>query len=156
MDELYDRLWPPRSPTIRPKKKMKKTPRNMLEAAVKRECMQWLVDQENVVYVERRNTGALTTVSDSFIRFGQVGAADIFCLIRPPGEWDGRLLTERPYWRNVPIPFHVEIECKRRDGKGRLSGAQREFKQYCDAIGVPYFVVTSAADLEKKLSHFLP
>lgn len=136
-------LWEPSPPK---KKKMKKTPRNILEAAVQRECLEWLMAHKDVVYVERRNTGALTTTGGGFIKFGSPGAADIWCLIRPYQDNHGGLL----FWKRNPVPLHIEIECKRRDGKGRLSENQAAFKQRCEKIGVPYLVVTSAADLDKQ------
>lgn len=115
----------------------KRSKRHDLEAAVQRECLQWLGKQDLVIYVERRNTGAIAFEDGSRVAFGRTGAADIWCLLRR---------------RNMnTCPIHIEIECKRRDGKGRLSQAQEKFKQKCDRDGVPYLVVTSAEDLAEKL-----
>lgn len=149
-DDLLEKLWGPEPDLPKKKRKMKKTPRNMLEAVVQYECIEWLMAHKDVVYVERRNTGALTTMDGSFIKFGKVGAADIWCLVRPPSIINERLQQHVHYWKSVPMPWHVEIECKRRDGKGRLTGSQLEFKQLCEVRGIPYFVVTSAVDLDKK------
>lgn len=130
-------------------KRKQRTPTNDRESAVLKECLRFLRQHESVVYTERRNTGAVKFVDGFFLRFGSPGAADIWCLIGKPlyamdldtceSEVVGSILT------------HAEIECKRRDGKGRLSADQKTFKRMCDDAGIPYFVVTSAEDLEKQL-----
>lgn len=124
-DEFFTNIETPGGRKRVKKLGRRKTPRNDLEASVVQECMVWLKQQG--YYCERRNTGAFQTAS-SFIRFGSPGAADLFAVI------DGK---------------HYEIECKRRDGKGRLSESQKEFAQRMDAYHIPYAVVQSAADLEK-------
>jgi len=126
---------PPKPP---PRKRT--TPKRDLEGAVLKECLKWLRDHPQVLYVERRNTGAIQFEDDGYVAFGYKGAADIWCIV-PWGEGcfpDG-----------ATVQAHVEIECKRRSG-GRLSPAQKEFRQLCRQIAVPYLVVTSAEDLAKK------
>lgn len=109
------------------KPKRRKTPKKYLEAGVIKECMVWL--NHKGWYCERRNTGAIK-MENTFLRFGRTGAADIFAVIH--GQ-------------------HVEIECKRRDGKGRLSDNQKEFQREMADYHIPYFVVTSADDLEQQI-----
>lgn len=58
-----------------------------------------------------------------------------------PGVPDLVLFTPRLIW----------VECKRGDGRGRLSTAQMVFRQACALAGVPYLVVTSAAELAEKV-----
>lgn len=128
-----------------------------LEAAVLRECLLFLRLHERVVYIERRNTGAVQFEDGGFIKFGTKGAADIWCLIRKP-----MFATDAPDNDDDPLVFmkvpvakchlltHVEIECKRRSG-GRLSQSQREFRDFCGRVGISYFVVTSVEDLSKQL-----
>ena len=128
----FDGMFPDQSRT--PSRK-KRTPKKDLEGAVVHECLTFLRACEQVVYIERRNTGAVQFEDGGFIRFGFKGAADIWCLIS----------------KNYHPPRHVEIECKRRDGKGRLSPDQKMFQNLCGGIGVLYFVVTSAEDLAEQL-----
>lgn len=128
-----------------PKKCRRRTPKKDSEAAVLRECMIYLKKCPDTVFTERRNTGAIAFEGGGFIRFGTPGAADIWCLIQNDARYD-----EYEYGNHVSLE-HIEIECKRRDGKGRLSSAQQAFKQFCEKSGIPYFVVTSAADLDKQL-----
>lgn len=110
--------------------------RKDLEASVQRECLAWLTACDNVLYVERRNSGAVQFSDGAFMRFGAKGAADIWCIVKGV---------------HGHYPVHIEIECKRRDGKGRLSQHQKVFQKHCEEIGVPYLVVTSAEDLEQQL-----
>lgn len=132
----------------------KRRSRKVLEANVLKECREWLLNQDKVVYVERRNTGAMQ-LEDRFVPFGVKGGADLWCLIEvpllkaivPEDETFNILFEPNKYY----IVSHVEIECKRRDGKGRMSDAQKKFQARCKKIGVPYFVVTSAKDLEQQL-----
>ena len=146
----FDKMFPPRA-TPTPKKK-KRTPKKDLEGAVVRECLKFLAACEQVVYFERRNTGAVQFEDGGFIRFGSKGAGDIWCLIGAPvSNEDGLFgyIAGRPMFSTTLC--HVEIEIKRRDGKGRLSLDQKAFKQLCEKIGVPYLVVTSAEDLAEQL-----
>lgn len=140
-EDLFQTVEDERGLTGPDKKRRHKTPKKDLESGVLRECLQWLSKHPRVVHIERRNTGAITFAGGDFMRFGLIGAADIICRVAHqdlPG-----------YGPMHPQP--VEIECKRRDGKGRLSSAQDKFKQRMEHIGVPYLVVTSAEDLEKQL-----
>lgn len=125
-----------------------------LEAAVLRECLHFLRLHERVVYIERRNTGAVQFEDGGFLKFGARGAADIWCLMER--SVSVHVFCERGRQHNVKIDVltHVEIECKRRDGKGRLSDKQREFKAFCEQQGIPYFVVTSVEDLSNQLHNF--
>lgn len=111
--------------TRRIRRPRRKTPKNDLEGSVVKECRLWL--KNHGYYHERRNTGAIA-VEGRFVQFGETGAADIFAVIH--GQ-------------------HVEIECKRRDGKGRLSDDQKDFRQLMSDYCIPYFVVTSAEELER-------
>lgn len=154
--------WEPWKPEIRgvPIRNRKKhgTPKKDLEAAVLRECLMFLRSCEWVAYVERRNTGAVQFEGGGFLRFGHEGAADIWCLIRQPlfGMDVSEDLTIETVHFKLPIEEcqwfnHVEIECKRRDGKGRLNASQVKFQKFCGETGIPYFVVTSAEDLARQL-----
>lgn len=125
------------------KRRRRKTPKKDSEAAVLRECLLYLRKCSEVVYLERRNTGTIEFEDGSFIQYGSPGAADIFCLIRCRSH--GSLLNV------VDHLYHIEIEVKRRDGKGRLSPAQQSFKQFCKKSGIPYFVVTSKENLIEQL-----
>jgi len=118
-------------------RKRKRSPRVDLEGSLVRECLAYLRDNLDVVYVERRNTGALRVQGGGFIRFGAKGAADIWCLVASERNW--------PHLR------HVEIECKRADGKGRLSPDQKRFQAFCRNEAIPYFVVTSAEELALRI-----
>lgn len=133
------------------KKTRKKTKKHDLEGAVLHECIMFLSAHEQVVYVERRNTGAVQFDDGFFLRFGATGAADIWCLILRPMSVHAACGQGRQHNISIDVLTHVEIECKRRDGKGRLSEGQKEFQQFCAEAGIPYFVVTSAEDLGKKL-----
>lgn len=128
-----------------PKKRRRRTPKKDSEAAVLRECMIYLKKCPDTVFTERRNTGAVAFEGGGFIRFGTPGAADIWCLIQRTWECPADVFFEHTTLE------HIEIECKRRDGKGRLSSAQQAFKQFCEKFGIPYFVVTSATDLDEQL-----
>lgn len=143
MADGLEELWAVVHPNA-PKRKRRSKWRD-LEASVLRECIEWLRAHPEVLYVERRNTGAMALEGGGFIRFGSPGAADLWCII-------GKLLASPCLHLFVgTCNTHVEIECKRRDGKGRLSASQKAFKAQCAERGTPYLVVTSAQDLEKKL-----
>ncbi len=144
-------VWEPGSSKLTPPKKPRNsTPANDREAAVLKECLLFLAAQDSVVYVERRNTGAVEFEGGGHIGFGRKGAADIWCLLRrtcyrpPPGLPCQTLICGKEL-------VHIEIECKRRDGRGKLSRAQLEFQRACKDRGTPYFVVTSADELAEKL-----
>jgi hypothetical protein len=130
------------------KRRRRKTPKKDSEATVLRECLIYLKKCPDTVFTERRNTGAVAFEDGGFIRFGTPGAADIWCLIQGYAQ----------DVMNVPILIHIEIECKRRDGKGKLNPAQRAFKQFCEKSGIPYFVVTSRENLIEQLKEagFMP
>jgi len=121
LDKFFE--WAGTFPPI-PKRKRHKTPKKNLEAAVLKECLVWLKQQG--YYAERRNTGAID-VGRTVLQFGSPGAADIFAVVH------GR---------------HVEIECKRRDGQGRTSAAQKAFAWQMREHRIPYVIVTSAMELE--------
>lgn len=139
----------PKECPIGPQRKRKRTPKKHLEGAVIRECLQFLAKHPDVVYYERRNTGAVQFQDGGFIRFGSVGAADIWCLIRRklttivedthPHDWKATILT------------HIEIECKRADGKGRQTADQKEFQKFCCDRHIPYILCTSASQLAEQL-----
>lgn len=138
-----------------PKKRRCRTPKKDSEAAVLRECLIYLRDIPRVVYVERRNTGAIAFADGGFMRFGTPGGADIWCLIRClstqlyPTGW---ICTGNVDSSCSGSCFtHIEIEVKRRDGKGKLSSAQQSFKRFCEKSGIPYFVVTSKENLIEQL-----
>lgn len=116
--------------------KQRRSPKADLEGAVVRECLNCLKNHPDVLYFERRNTGAVQFQDGGFIRFGAKGAADIWCLVR------------RTCSKGHSYHTHVEIEAKRRDGKGRLSADQKRFRDFCDSAGIPYLVVTSVEQLE--------
>jgi hypothetical protein len=144
MDDNLDALFHT-PPTPAKKRRSRKD----LEAGVLRECIEWLKRQTSVIYVERRNTGAVQFADGGFIRFGAKGAADLWCLVRTIsgacGWNDGETVLE-----------HAEIECKRRDGKGKLSAEQKKFQDFCHNAGIAYCVVTSAADLKDEMENLFP
>lgn len=138
-DPRFDKMFP----ILRSPFRKKSTPKKDLETAVVRECLQWLAACGQVVYTERRNTGAVEFEGGGFIRFGSKGAGDIWCLLSRSAAWEcenssGNCLT------------HIEIECKRRSG-GRLSPEQKTFKHFCSTTGIPYLVVTSVDNLIEQL-----
>lgn len=137
-DNRFDEIFPDPSQPSKKKRTLKKD----LETAVVRECLVFLAACEQVVYAERRNTGAVQFEDGGFIRFGSKGAADIWCLVIAYGV----SVAGRP----VSNHHHVEIECKRRSG-GRLSSDQKKFQQFCAYGCIPYLVVTSAVDLAEQL-----
>ena len=143
-------MLPQECPINKPRKR---SPKKDGEAVVVRECLLFLKQHPQVIYVERRNTGAVQFADGGFIRFGSKGAADIWCLVNTKrhylkcvrGEW---VMSREP----VGSITHVEIECKRADGKGRQSEAQKKFQEFCDSQGIPYILVISATKLAEKLS----
>lgn len=126
----------------RPKKPRRKTPKKNLEARVVRECLAYLHTRPDVVYVERRNTGMVLFRDGGCIRFGHKGAADIWCLVKTLVEIDIGV-TETIQ--------HIEIECKRADGKGKQTESQQDFEEFCEGHDIPYLLVTSARELAQKL-----
>ena len=133
----------------------KRSPKKNLEGGVVRECLKFLELCPNVVYTERRNTGAVQFQDEGFIRFGQRGAADIWCLVK-------KHLYEMDISDDLTVPTqsrlsdsyiieHVEIECKRADGKGRQSVDQKRFQEFCDNHYIPYILTTSASELAEKI-----
>lgn len=142
MTDLWEELTKPE-----PKKpKRKKTPHKDSEAAVLKECLAWLKNQASVVYAERRNTGVVE-IESRWVAFGRKGAADIFCRINiRPGMLIECGTPGRGFFPIIP----VEIECKARH-RGDLSADQKRFRENCHAVGIPYFVVHSVADLEEQL-----
>lgn len=125
----------------------KRSPKKNLESHVVRECLAFLNKHPDVIYIERRNTGAVQFQDGRFIRFGSKGAADIWCLVRMKNSY----LYNRERWILTTIA-HIEIECKRADGKGRLSPDQKRFREFCDSQCIPYILATSTSDLEKGLA----
>jgi hypothetical protein len=127
----------------------KKTRRNLnrknLENPVKKACLALLArlqKQGSVRLYERRNNIALDTTDGGRVFAGVKGRADIWAVVR----------TEVLFPQNVQRTLqHVEIECKRADGKGRLSNAQSRFKAECDLKRIPNFIVTSVEELVEQL-----
>ncbi|MCK5610939.1 hypothetical protein KAR91_54205 [Candidatus Pacearchaeota archaeon] len=159
-------MLPKDCPINKPKKKRSR--KKDLEGPVVKDCLNFLVDHPRVIYVERRNTGAVQFQDGGFIRFGSKGAADIWCLVRVkthgqecvsgrdldgtpmchPKNWD----TQYPGCDGCIQLIHVEIECKRADGKGRQSEAQKKFQKFCDDWNIPYILTTSASYLAEQIS----
>lgn len=141
----------PKDCPVGPKKKRRRSSKKDLEGPVVRECLKFLSDNPYVLYVERRNTGAIQFEDGGFIRFGKKGAADIWCLVKQTIEDDTGLYGYVAGRSAITRLIHVEIECKRADGKGRLSPDQKLFKEFCDSHGIPYILTTSAIGLSEKL-----
>ena len=140
----------PKKCPIGPQRKRKRTPKRYLEGTVVRECLQFLAKHSDVVYYERRNTGAVRFQGGGFIRFGSVGAADIWCLVKVPIEnWINQF--DRHMTEDETVLVHVEIECKRADGKGRLSPDQQNFQNFCNNHHIPYILCTSTKQLAEQL-----
>lgn len=127
----------------------RKTPKKNLEGHVVRECLAFLRLHPDVVYVERRNTGMIRFQGGGAIRFGSKGAADIWCLIRLRAIMSKTLIGRIIHSSRIA---HVEIECKRADGKGRQSADQKEFQKFCDDHSIPYILTTSAEKLAEELT----
>ena len=125
-------------------KSRKRTPKKNLEAQVVRECLQFLAKHPQVIYVERRNTGAVQFQDGGFVRFGQKGAADIWCLIKINRRFG--------LYGHTVIITHIEIECKRSDGRGRQSETQKKFQEFCDSRHIPYILTNSASHLAGQIS----
>lgn len=137
-------------------KSKKKRSRKNLEAPVVKECLQYLLKCPQVIYVERRNTGAVQFQDGGFLRFGQKGAADIWCLIKSktfPFKSDGSIGADLPFnTDDFRFLVHVEIECKRADGRGRQSEAQKKFQEFCEGHSIPYILTISANQLAEQIS----
>jgi len=138
----------PKKCPIGPQRKRKRTPKKHLEGTVVRECLQFLTKHPNVVYVERRNTGAVQFQDGGFIRFGSVGAADIWCLMRNTIESIDSGTGDKWIMHSTR---HIEIECKRADGKGHQTPDQRNFQDFCNNRHIPYILCTSTSELAKQL-----
>lgn len=144
-------------------KPRKRSPKKDGEAVVVRECLLFLKQCPEVIYTEKRTTGAVQFQDGGFIQFGSKGAADIWCLVRCRYEKHYPKSGEhfpKPYWvcaENMDgscagsCHTHVELEIKRADGKGRLSASQKKFQDFCRTRGIPYYVITCVAELEKAL-----
>ncbi|MEM8737250.1 MAG: hypothetical protein AAGG38_02065 [Planctomycetota bacterium] len=59
------------------------------------------------------------------------------------------------YWAVLSNGRHVEIEAKRRDGRGRLSPHQVSFREFCREHYIPYVVVKNGAELRDFLEKHL-
>ena len=115
------------SPRARPKPpRIKRQSKRHLEASVLRGCLKLLLNDPRVLYRERRTAG-LFEVEGRTVASGTPGAADIWFV-----------------WQNRQ---HCEVECKRRDGKGRLSEKQKKFRDFCKATGIPWVAVKSEKEL---------
>ncbi len=136
-------------------KPRKRSSRKDLEGSVVRDCLKFLIDCPDVVYVERRNTGAVKFQGGGFIRFGQKGAGDIWCLVKLPlYEMDVPADPDEPLRTHLSSSYllkHVEIECKRADGKGRQSADQKTFQEFCEEHRIPYILTISANDLSEQI-----
>ena len=146
---------PQKCPITKPKRKRSK--RTDLEGHVVRECLKFLNDCPGVIYVERRNTGAVQFEGGGFIRFGSKGAADIWCLVKETlyevdVSGDPLDIVAQSRISDSYLVRHVEIECKRADGKGRQSPDQRAFQEFCDSQHIPYILTTSAEKLKLKIN----
>lgn len=162
MKTIYDECMATGGEPTKPTRK--RSPKKNLEARVIRDCLTYLCRHPTVVYVERRNTGAVMFTDGSRVAFGATGAADIWCIARThvhrancridltgkccPEDWG-------PGCDDCPQLKHIEIECKRADGKGKQSQAQKDFQHFCNANGIPYLLVTSAEELTEKLRDIL-
>ena len=133
----------------------KRTPKKHLEGAVVRECLQFLAKHPDVIYVERRNTGAVQFQDGGFIRFGSVGAADIWCLVKIPlyemDIHDDPSIPSESRLSSDYLVKHVEIEVKRADGKGHQSVNQKKFQNFCNNRHIPYILCTSTKQLAEQL-----
>lgn len=118
--------------------KASKRPAHGTEAPVIRACERLLRTHPSVVMWERRNNGGVAKGSH-FIKFGAKGRADLFAIVETA---DHRLV-------------HVEAEAKRGDGKGKMSEPQEAFGAMCKRVGIPYVVVTSAAELAEWLEEVI-
>ena len=118
-----------------PKRKYKrKTPKHDLEDAVKKECFDYL--KSLGLPVNRQNAGAVH-LGTFHMKLATPGAADIVTIM--PDD-SGR---------------HLEIECKRRDGKGIQSDVQKAYQAKIEEWGGVYLLVTSKEDLVEQLDNRL-
>ncbi len=136
-------MLPQECPINKPRKR---SPKKDGEAVVVRECLLFLKQHPQVIYIERRNSGAVVLEGGGFIRFGSKGAADIWCLV--DRVW---VCPDDPWFEHRTVE-HVEIECKRADGKGRQSEAQKKFQHFCESRDIPYILTTSASYLAEQIS----
>ena len=144
-------MMPKDCPINKPRKRRS---RKNLEAPVIKECLNFLLKHPQIIYVERRNTGAVQFQDGGFLRFGQKGAADIWCLVDTTQYLTAYDKKMNQWFRSCdPIKglVHVEIECKRKDGKGRQSEAQKKFQEFCEGHAIPYILTTSANQLAEKI-----
>ncbi len=148
-------MLPKECPINKPRKR---SPKRDGEAVVVRECLLFLKQHPQVIYVERRNTGAVQFEDGGFVRFGSKGAADIWCLVRCrslkhyPDEQMFICEDNMDGSCEGSCHTHIEIEAKRADGKGRQSEAQKKFQEFCDSQGIPYILTTSASYLAEQIS----
>jgi len=126
--------WPER-------KKRRNLNRKGLENLVKKDCIALLHRLQKtgaVCLYERRNNITLPTTDGGMVFAGVRGRADMWAVVNLQGG---------VYARGK----HVEIECKRADGKGSLSPKQKDFRTFCMEQDIPYLVVTSAVQLAEEL-----
>ena len=145
-------MLPKKCPVGGPKKR-NRTPKKNLEGIVVSTCLQALHDCPDVIYVERRNTGSLEIEGGGFVSFGSPGAADIWCLVNTKRYHMAS--DDHGNWVCSSVPtghiIHIEVEAKRRDGKGHQSVDQKKFQEFCNSNGIPYLLVTSAEQLKQKI-----
>jgi len=135
--EQAPHMSPP--PGRKRKRSSSATPARDKEASVLRECLRMLESLPYVSYTERRSVGVMRTPAGQYMKFGRTGAADLWCLVQ---DCAGHVR-------------HVEVECKRRDGKGRLSRSQEAFQARMKSAGVAYLIVRSADELKTALEKLL-
>lgn len=126
---ILDEMFPSDSATPKSRKPKPK------EAGILRACYKWLFKHPNVLLIERRTNMAVRMNDGRFIKTGQVGRADLWCVIEYP-NLKGR-------WRQ----YHVEIECKRPNG--RSSQNQKAFQSFCGRQGIKYIIVHSLRELKE-------
>ena len=98
------------------------------EAMIQRACLDWLKmfkKNHNIIYF-RAGVGSFKTAQGRYVRTGTPGLADI-CAV-----YDG-------------VFYGIEIKT----ATGRMSQAQKKFKQELEAAGGQYHLVRSVSDIKE-------
>ena len=102
----------------------------MKESDLVKSCLEYLTLKR--IFHHRNNTGAFSTSTGGFYRFGAVGSSDIISVV------DGR---------------YIAIECKVK--KNPQSPAQKQFQQELEQAGGKYLLVYSLDELINKLKELI-
>ena len=115
-----------------PAKLRKKTPKHLLEDSVKKEIITRSREINHEVW--RQHCG-LVRVGPHYMKLAPSGAADLTGIMR--------------------CGKRLEVEVKRRDGKGRQSADQKKWQQFIEEHNGLYVVVKNCKEFEKFIEKHL-